>query len=108
EALFTRAKTKSLECCLGGGVSAEAVDFMKKLPEASLDKYETRKIVFNAQKAFEDKDIEKGILKAVGFELMWLKNKQKFYEMIYKEDDKRIVMLEQRYKKLIEEVGGNV
>jgi len=28
--------------------------------------------------------------------------------MIYKEDEKRIIMLEDRYKKLIEETGVNV
>jgi hypothetical protein len=93
---------------IGGGVSFHSMPFFKRLPKNSLYKFETRKIVFDAQKAFEDKNIDKGILKAVGFELMWLKNKRKFYEMIYKEDEKRIVMLEGRYKKLIEETGVNV
>lgn len=93
---------------IGGGVSYHSMPFFKRLPENSLYKFETRKIVFDAQKAFEDKNIDKGILKAVGFELMWLKNKRKFYEMIYKEDEKRIIMLEDRYKKLIEETGVNV
>lgn len=114
EEIFKLANNMALICMknnkklvIGGGVSYHSLPFFKRLPEKSLYKFETRKIVFDAQKAFQDKDIEKGILKAVGFELMWLKNKQKFYEMIYKEDEKRIVMLENRYKKLIEEVGGN-
>ena len=47
-----------------------------------------------------------GILKAVGFELMWLKNKRNFYGLIYEEDKTRIELLEGRYKKLIEEAGG--
>jgi hypothetical protein len=72
----------------------------------SLYKFETRKIIFDAQKAMNDKDADKGILKAVGFELMWLKNKRDFYGMIHKEDEQRLVMLESRYKKLIEEAGG--
>lgn len=113
--IFEIANSMALLCqkynkkfVIGGGVSFHSLPFFKKLPQHSLYKFETRKIVFDAQKAFEDKDIDKGILKAVGFELMWLKNKRKFYEMIYKEDEKRIVMLEDRYKKLIEETGVNV
>lgn len=93
---------------IGGGVSYHSIPFFKKLPKKSLYKFETRKIVFDAQKAFNDKKIDQGILKAVGFELMWLKNKRKFYEMIYKEDKKRITMLENRYKKLIKKTGVNI
>ena len=75
-----------------------------KLPY--LTKFETRKVIFDAQKALADENADKGILKAVGFELMWLKNKREFYKMIYNEDAQRISMLEERYKKLIEEAGG--
>ena len=91
---------------IGGGVSAHSLPFFKKLPPKSLTKYETRKIIFDAQKGLEDPNADKGILKAVGFELMWLKNKREFYGMIYKEDEARLQMLEARYKKLIEEAGG--
>jgi hypothetical protein len=51
-------------------------------------------------------DYEKGILKAVGFELMWLKKKRDYYQMIFEEDKHRIQMLENRYDKLIKEAGG--
>ncbi len=89
---------------IGGGVSAHSLPFFKKLPY--LSRFETRKIIFDAQKALQDSNADKGILKAVGFELMWLKNKREFYGMIFKEDDARLQMLEARYKKLIEEAGG--
>ena len=91
---------------IGGGVSAHSLPFFKKLPEKSLTRYETRKIIFDAPKSLQCKDADKGILKAVGFELMWLRNKREFYGMIYKEDESRLQMLEARYKKLIEEAGG--
>ena len=89
---------------IGGGVSAHSLPFFKKLPY--LSRFETRKIIFDAQKALADPNADKGILKAVGFELMWLKNKRDFYGMIFKEDEARLTMLEARYKKLIEEAGG--
>lgn len=89
---------------IGGGVSAHSLPFFKELPY--LSRFETRKIIFDAKKALQDKNADKGILKAVGFELMWLKNKREFYGMIFKEDEARLQMLEARYKKLIEEAGG--
>lgn len=89
---------------IGGGVSAHSLPFFSKL--SYLTKFETRKVIFDAQKALADENADKGILKAVGFELMWLKNKREFYKMIYNEDAQRISMLEERYKKLIEEAGG--
>lgn len=91
---------------IGGGVSAHSLPFFKDLPPKSLTKFETRKIIFDAQTALQDPNADKGILKAVGFELMWLKNKREFYGMIFKEDEARLQMLEARYKKLIEEAGG--
>lgn len=89
---------------IGGGVSAQSLPFFKELPY--LSRFETRKIIFDAKKALNDANADKGILKAVGFELMWLKNKREFYKMIFDEDAARLTMLEARYKKLIEEAGG--
>lgn len=91
---------------IGGGVSAHSLPFFNELPPKSLTKFETRKIIFDAQQALKDPNADKGILKAVGFELMWLKNKREFYGMIFEEDHQRLQMLEARYKKLIEEAGG--
>lgn len=104
--LSIKAIEHNKKMIIGGGVSAHSLPFFEKLPKDSLYKFETRKIIFDAQKALADKDADKGILKAVGFELMWLKNKRDFYGMIHNEDSQRLVMLETRYKKLIEEAGG--
>jgi hypothetical protein len=103
--LFLKAKTKDLETAIGGGVSAHSLPFFRNLPVGALNRYETRKIIFGCPEALND-NADKGILKAVGFELMWLKNKKGYYKMISDEDEHRIFMLESRYKKLIEEAGG--
>lgn len=105
ESLFAKAKTKGLECAVGGGVGKEAIPFFTRLGPGLLDRYETRKIIFKCPDALNDSP-DKGILKAVGFELLWLKNKREFYGMIFDEDKLRIEMLERRYKTLIEEAGG--
>ncbi len=102
--VFTAAKVLGLECAMGGGVAREALPFMRELGTL-LDRYETRKVIFGCPAALGD-DAEAGILKAVGFELMWLKNKRDFYGSIFEEDRTRIEMLEARYERLIERAGG--
>jgi len=103
--LVKKGKQSKLATVIGGGVSAASLPVFAKLPSGSLDRYETRKVIFDYNTAIK-KDPEKGILKAVGFELLWLKNKRDFYSLIAKEDDQRLVMLEKRYKKMIEDAGG--
>jgi 4-hydroxy-2-oxoheptanedioate aldolase len=99
-----KIKATKKDMVIGGGVSAQSLPFFKKLPY--LSRFETRKIIFDAQTALKDNDADKGILKAVGFELMWLKNKREFYKMIFDEDAQRLILLESRYKSLIKDAGG--
>ena len=103
--LFTKAKKHGMDCIVGGGVSKETVPFLRELPAGLVDRYETRKVIFSCPEAMHD-GYDKGILKAVGFELMWLKNKRDYYKLIYEEDMHRIDMLEARYDKLIKDAGG--
>jgi len=103
--LLVKAKTKSLETAVGGGVSAHSLPFFRDLPVVTFDRYETRKVIFSCPEALGP-DADKGILKAVGFELLWLKNKRDYYRAISFADDQRIEMLEYRYKASIEAAGG--
>lgn len=103
--ILLKAKAKGLECVVGGGVSKETIPFLLRFPKGTIDRYETRKVIFKCPSAMQG-EYAKGILKAVGFELMWLKNKRNFYRIIFEEDAQRIEMLERRYKRLIEEAGG--
>ncbi|MEI6694885.1 MAG: aldolase/citrate lyase family protein [Bacteroidota bacterium] len=105
--LFVKARQHNLECVIGGGVSAASIEFFNRLPvNGKIHHYETRKVIFECPAA-TGKDADKGILKAVGFELMWLKNKRDFYKAIFEEDATRIDMLQNRYDKLIEQAGGS-
>jgi 4-hydroxy-2-oxoheptanedioate aldolase len=104
--LFTKAKAAGLETALGGGVSAETIPFIAEVGDGLIDRYETRKVIFQCPCGIPVEDADKGILKAVGFELMWLKNKRDFYGLIANEDAKRLEMLQSRYDKLIEAAGG--
>ena len=102
--VFQAARAKGLECAMGGGIAKEALPFMRQLGDL-IDRYETRKVIFACPQAL-DENAEAGILKAVGFELMWLKNKRDFYGGIFEEDRTRIEMLEARYAQSIEQAGG--
>ena len=105
--LLPKSKKHGKETVVGGGVSAESLPFFRNLPEGCLDKYETRKVLFSCPEAIRP-DAHEGILKAVGFEMMWLKNKRDFYGLIHNEDLARIKNLEKRYEKSIKDVGGTI
>lgn len=108
EKIALTVKKYNKELVIGGGVSAMSLPFFRRLPEGTLTRFETRKVIFDAQAAIKDENADKGILKAVGFELMWIKNKKNFYGAISLEDNKRIEILESRYKDSIREAGGYV
>jgi hypothetical protein len=85
------------EFVIGGGVSVMSLPFFQRLPEQSLTSFETRKVIFDAQKILKKASASEGILKALDFELMWIKNKQK-YTTLSSDEMKRILILESRYK----------
>lgn len=95
EDICRQTKKRHLQTALGGGISIEAIPFMKRLiTREFLDYFETRKIVFKAHKDF--KIIREGIIRANRFELLWLSYKKRYYSRIFHEDDERIRMLEKR------------
>ena len=92
--IFYASKTKGLKTALGGAISPESKEFVRHMIDNDMiDKYETRKIVYNKD-AFST--YEEGLKEGINFELQWLRSKRRYYHLISIEDEKRIKMLEER------------
>ena len=86
-------KEKNKEFFIGGGVFSESLPFFKNL--SYINGFETRKIVFD-KNILNLKNADEGIIKAINFEIEWLKYKQKKFGIIYAQDMKRLESLEKR------------
>jgi len=98
EAVLEVAKAcaaNDLELVVGGSVSPAAIDALRQFKAVRLDRFETRKVIFDAT-CLDGTSIEDGIQNAVDFELLWLVNKQAYYTQISQEDAARIEMMQRR------------
>lgn len=98
--MAAKAKAAGKTVVVGGGVSAHSIPFFRAFPAGHLDRFETRKVVFGCPGALQNH--EESFLKAVEFEILWLKNKKSYYGTIHREDDARLKMMADRYQKSIE------
>ncbi|MDP2696308.1 MAG: aldolase/citrate lyase family protein [bacterium] len=89
------AKKAGMMTAMGGGIEPASFSSINTLVGASLlDKFETRKVVFNASQGI--KDFNRAIIDAHRFELTWLENKRAYYNAIADEDKSRIEMIRNR------------
>lgn len=98
----TKAKNNGIVVGVGGGVSLETVSFLMRMKDY-VDKFETRKVVFKMSD--DEKMLKKGLVLAMEFEMLYLKNKCEFYNDMAREDQERVKMLEQRYLRAKETLG---
>jgi hypothetical protein len=94
-AVAMMAAAHRVDMVVGGGVSAEAIPALRDIRRTKLDRFETRKVIFDGA-TVEDGRVEKGLALAIEFELAWLKNKRDYYRAASAEDETRIAMIEQR------------
>jgi len=93
--VFAKAKEKGLKACLGGAVSTDSLDFLKKLHlEGLLDKFETRYAMFDPSITL--KNLSRALSKAQMFEYEWLMYKHELYTSMANQDIKRIQMIQDR------------
>jgi 4-hydroxy-2-oxoheptanedioate aldolase len=93
--VFVKVKEKGLKACLGGAVSTDSLDFLKKLhSEGLLDKFETRYAMFDPSITL--KNLSRALSKAQMFEYEWLMAKHELYTAAANQDIKRIQMIQDR------------
>ena len=87
-----------LPLVVGGSVAKESLEALREIRAVRLDRFETRKVVFDGAAVDGDK-MEAALDVAGAFELNWLINKQNYYNRIAQEDASRINMLKTRFGK---------
>lgn len=89
------ARKHNLDLVVGGGVSPDSIEPLRRVRKIRLDRFETRKVVFDAA-VLDGHQAHMGMELAIEFELLWLKNKRDYYSTIGEEDAERIRMMEAR------------
>lgn len=89
-------RDNDLELVVGGGVSPDSIPLLDSVLESRLDRFETRKVIFDGSVVKDPASARAGMELAIEFELLWLKNKRDYYQTIASEDEARIAMMEKR------------
>lgn len=95
------ARDNDVELVVGGGVSPDSIPLLASVLEKRLDRFETRKVIFDGNAVADPASARAGMELAIEFELLWLKNKRDYYQGIAAEDEVRVAMMEQRQEGLV-------
>lgn len=85
--LVEKSKAYGLTTNFGGNIGIESIPFIQKMSDVA-DRFETRKIIVRMDD--DSNKLNKAISKALNFELLYLLNKQYYYERLSREDEARI------------------
>lgn len=99
EAIARQCLSRGLEFVVGGAVSRDALSSLLRFKAIHLDRFETRKVVFQGS-ALDHHNLPEALRQAVHLELLWLLNKREYYGLMHKEDQARIELLENRWSVL--------
>ncbi len=101
--VFERTKKIGAKACIGGAVSIDSLDFLKRLHSDKLfDKFETRYAIFDPSITL--KNLSRALFKAQMFEYEWLTNKMDYYQNQANQDEARIKMIQARINKSASEL----
>ena len=101
--VFEKTKKLGAKACIGGAVSIDSLDFLKKLhSEKLLDKFETRYAIFDPSITL--KNLSRALFKAQMFEYEWLTNKMEYYQSQANQDESRVKMIQARINKSASEL----
>jgi 4-hydroxy-2-oxoheptanedioate aldolase len=95
DCILRAAKDRGLATALGGGISSNSFNLIRRIPGELLDRIETRKVIFS-YKEVDHSTLTEGILLAGKFEIAWLQAKRADYQLMAVEDDDRIGFLSDR------------
>lgn len=90
--IINLANDYGFNSAFGGTISVKSIKFIQELQD-SVDRIETRKIVFDVNKI---DDFNEAIDTAIKFEYLYLQNKLNYYQSIVDEDKKRFDDLKNR------------
>ena len=94
--IFNEAKKYKLMTVMGGNISIDSVDFIKKLYNKKLlDKIETRNVIFKLGKKNIDV-LEEAVQCALSFESLWLRTKSSYYMSVSNSYLNRAGVLDER------------
>lgn len=101
EKVFVKAKENGMKLCLGGAVSIDSLDFLKRLhSNGLLDKFETRYAIYDPSIAL--KNLSRALSKGQIFEYEWLQCKHEYYTSLANQDITRISMIQDRINQSVD------